>query len=181
MRKPSCGWRGTCAMSATAVVTGGPAVATRYVPRPHPELPKFAVNARRTPQRIRRGYLDDQSPQLRIQRWASGTVAAGATRPPSAEPLAMPADDGLGLHEDEGRPPAPPRAGQQDPEHPVTRTKPMLRNAALQRSQLVAQGHVLQEKIATPAADEADRPDDQQQQFEHRLILACALGEINPV
>ena len=42
---------------------------------------KFAVDARRTPQRIRTRHLDDQPSQLGIQRWTPGAVAARAPSP----------------------------------------------------------------------------------------------------
>ena len=45
----------------------------------HPELPEFTVNARRTPERVRGRHVDNQSPQLRIERWASSAVAVPRT------------------------------------------------------------------------------------------------------
>jgi hypothetical protein len=49
----------------------------------------------------------------------------------------MPADDGVGLNEDQRRPPAASRAGEQDPEHVVRGAKARPLDVLLQGSQLL--------------------------------------------
>jgi integrase/recombinase XerD len=90
----------------------------------------------------------------------------------------MPADDGLGLHEDESRAPARPRAGQQCPEHPIAcaQTWP---HSALQCPQLLPQGHVLEHEVVMSATRHHDRAYDQQDQFDHEEILASVVQRIN--
>ena len=92
----------------------------------------------------------------------------------------MPADDSLGLHQDEGRPPARPRAGQQDPGHPIARAETRPRGA-LRGPQLLSQGHVLEHEVVTSAAGHGDRAADQQNQFEHGEIVASVIRQINRV
>ncbi len=76
------------------------------------------------------------------------------------QPLAMPADDSLGLDEDQGRPPAPPSTRQQDPEHPISGTQMRL-GRALQDSELLPQGDVLEHEVVVAATSRHDRAHDQ--------------------
>ena len=62
----------------------------------------------------------------------------------------MPADDGVGLHDDEGRPPAPRDLGSsiQDRRSRERRR----RRRSLQRPRLLPEGHVLAHEVLLPAA-----------------------------
>jgi hypothetical protein len=42
---------------------------------------------------------------------------------------------------------------------------------SLQRSQLMSQGHILEDDYLVSAARQGDRAEEQQQQFEHGLIV----------
>jgi hypothetical protein len=74
------------------------------------------VDARGTPQGIRRGHFPDEGGDLGIDgRAASG----GPTRqmsPVLAEASALPSQDGVGRHDDQSLPPAGPDSGQRDPD-----------------------------------------------------------------
>jgi len=97
---------------------------TRHVPRHggfrdlEAEFEQLAVNARRSPSRVLAGHATDERPDLRIDRWPSASVSAlpGPVKP---EALAVPADHGLGLHEDESALPVWPQAAECHPEYAV--------------------------------------------------------------
>jgi hypothetical protein len=93
----------------------------------------------------------------------------------------MPSDDGLGSDEDQGRPPPPPGGSQENPKHPVTGAQVRPLHAALQGSQLVPEGKILEDHVVVPTAGQADRTEEQQYQFEHGLIMSCVAGAINRV
>jgi hypothetical protein len=56
----------------------------------------------------------------------------------------MPADDRLGLDDDEGVLPPRPQAGKEDPEHAVERTKLRLSSFSLQDRHLLSESDVFQ-------------------------------------
>ena len=84
----------------------------------------------------------------------------------------MPSDDGLGLDEDQCRLPPTPGGRQQDPKHSVTGVEVRPLHASLQGSQLVAEGQILEDHVVVATAGQGDRPQEQQCQFKHVLILS---------
>jgi hypothetical protein len=74
----------------------------------------------------------------------------------------MPTENGVGLNEDQRRPPAAPRAGEQHPEHPIRRTNAKPLDASWQGSQLVSQGDILKDDFLVSAAGQGDRAEEQQ-------------------
>jgi NAD(P)-dependent dehydrogenase (short-subunit alcohol dehydrogenase family) len=91
----------------------------------------------------------------------------------------MPSDDGLGLDEDQCRPPLAPGGRQQDPKHAVTGAEVRPLHASLQGSQLVAEGQILEDHVVVATAGHGDRPQEQQGQFKHVLILSGGPVESN--
>ena len=84
----------------------------------------------------------------------------------------MPSDNGLGLNEDQCRPPLAPGGRQQHPKHAVTGAEVRPLHASLQGSQLVAEGKILEDYVVVATAGEGDRPQDQQCQRKHFLCMA---------
>ena len=81
----------------------------------NPQLPKLAVDARGAPERMGAGHVGEESGDVRIEWAPTRAVASRAPSPPPTEPVAMPSDDGLGLEEDQRRPPPLPDTGQDHP------------------------------------------------------------------
>jgi len=79
------------------------------------ELEQLAVNTRRSPGRVLAGHSTDERPDIRIDRWTSASVSA-LPGPVEPKALAMPADHGFGLHEDQGVVPVWPQTVERDPE-----------------------------------------------------------------
>jgi hypothetical protein len=85
--------------------------ADRLAWRPHSKsmsLGQLALHVATLPQQLS-DFVEGDA--LDFERWTPGAIAPRALRPAAPEPLAMPADDGLGLHEDEGGPPPRPGTG----------------------------------------------------------------------
>ncbi len=72
----------------------------------------------------------------------------------------MPADDRVGLDDDKGVLPARPKAGEEDPEHAVERTKPQSWPFPLQDRHLLAESDVFQLLRRTAHGDFADEGDE---------------------
>ncbi len=103
------------------------------------QLQNFAVDAGSAPQRVLAAHsLDEFAYFLRGQRATRHSVA-GLPFPEQAKPLAVPADDCLGLDDDKGVLPAWPQTGKEDPEHAVERMKLRTWSFPLQDRNLLAE------------------------------------------
>jgi hypothetical protein len=85
--------------------------------------PQLAVDARRTPERIRRGELADEGTHL---RWYTRPAEAVSTLPgpEQAKTAPMPADDRLRLDDVKSRAPAASGPQEPRPQHPICRRQP---------------------------------------------------------
>ncbi len=81
--------------------------------------------------------------ELRIDRWASACVSA-LPAPVELEALAMPANHGLGLHEDQSVVPVWPQTAERDPECAIRLRQLGTFALAVQNGQLSSQGEVLE-------------------------------------
>ena len=111
------------------------------------EHKQLTVNARRSPRRVLAGDATDERPDLRIDRWTTASVSA-LPAPVELEALTMPADYGLGLHDEEGVLPVWPQTAQRDPECAVRLGQPGAFGLALHNGQLLSQGEVLERQLA---------------------------------
>lgn len=65
----------------------------------------------------------------------------------------MPADDGLGLDDDQGVTPAAPPSTKRDPEHPVDRGEPRPGPSVPEDGYLLAEGQDLEREICSGAEE----------------------------
>ena len=91
----------------------------------------------------------------------------------------MPSDDGLGVDENQCRPPPAPSGRQQNPEHSITGAEVRPLYASLQGSQLVAEGQTLEDHVVVATAGHGDRAQEQQCPFKHVLIVSGVAAESN--
>jgi len=146
---------------------------TRHVPRHRSfshleaDLEQLPVNPRRTPSRVLAGHSTNERPDLRVD---PGTTASVSALPGPVEPkaLTMPADHGLGLHEDEGALPVWPQAAERDPERAVRVGQPGALGLALQEGQLLSQGEVFESELALRFQDRSGGREQGIQQVNHR-------------
>ena len=76
------------------------------------------------PARIRAMHLADQRADVIGDRRSPGTGLRGTPAPMPGEEATMPGDDGGGLHDLHGIPPAAPHSGEHDPHESVGPTEP---------------------------------------------------------
>ena len=76
------------------------------------ELEQFAVDARRSPQRIVAAHLPNQVPRFPGDRRPSRLAAAHLPGPDHVKPFAVPGNQRLRFHDDQGRRPAGPKLRQ---------------------------------------------------------------------
>ena len=83
------------------------------------------------------------------------------------KPLAVPSDHGIGLHDDQGGAPVPPRLGEEDPKQSVRRAEPRTFHRARQHGQLLTEREILERDGPVPAADQSDRSEEHHQRRQH--------------
>ena len=91
------------------------------------------MDSRGAPERIRRGHLSDKGSDLGADGRAAPGGPAGKRGPVQTEAVPLPAQDGVGRHDDEGRSPFRPHPGQADPEEPLAaaQLRPVLRQNSI--------------------------------------------------
>jgi hypothetical protein len=159
-----------------------PGLGRRLSPTPHvarhcgfsdlePEHKQLTVNARRSPSRVLGGDSTDERSELRIDRWTSASVSA-LPGPVELEALAMPANDGLGLHDDQSVVPVWPQAAEGDPECAISLRQLGTFALAVQNGQLLSQGEVLERELALRLQARSGGCEQDVQQGKHRGRLA---------
>ena len=150
----------------------------RCVRRPQAELLDLAVDARRAPGRILGGHPANEGPDLgRCARSSSAGPRLPAPVPP--EPLAMPADDGLGLDDGERFPPSRPAAAQGKPEESIGRAETRSRLLPSEDSKLLSEREVLQDQVGPAGEDREESPGDGQSLVEHPRTMPAVGTEGN--
>ncbi len=111
---------------------------------------EFAMNARRAPGGILGDHPEDKSAQF-FARWSSSSANTMPRDPfpVQFESLAMPANNRLGLHDEECLFPSGPESSQHHPKQPIRRGTARLRMLGTHDSKLLPQGQVLQKQFAT--------------------------------
>jgi len=105
------------------------------------ELEQFAVDARRSPQRIVAAHLPNQVPRFLGDRRPSRLAAPHLPGPEHPKPLAV--NHRLRFHDDQGRPPAGPEPRQPGPEKSVRSGQLRSLHRALQNVELMAKSEHL--------------------------------------
>ena len=113
---------------------------------------QFAVNARRAPGGILGNHAKDELAQFSAG-WLPARANASSRDPFPVQPEsgAMPANDGVRLHDKKRLLPAGPEPAQHDPEQPIQRSETRLRMPGFQHGELLPQSEVFKKKIAAGA------------------------------
>jgi len=142
------------------------------------ELLDLAVNAGRAPARILSGHPANEGADLgRCARSSSAAPRRPAPVPP--EPLAMPADDGLGLDDGQRLLPSRPAAAQGKPEDSIGRAETRSRLLPSEDSKLLAEREVLQDQVRPAGEDREESPGDGQSMVEHPRTMTAVETEGN--
>jgi hypothetical protein len=105
------------------------------------ERSQFAMNPRRAPQRVRGRHLANEGADLLINWWTAISSLPRASRPAAAKPVAMPADDGIRLHDNQSGAPVPPTSREGNPKESVACSEAASRRS-MEGCQLVPQRQV---------------------------------------
>jgi hypothetical protein len=111
-----------------------------------PQRPQLAADPLGTPARVLAGHATNRGDGLRRER-RTPRPGARLPSPERAEPRAAPAQQRVGLHDEEGVPPGADPPGQQDQERAVRRRDGRTPDAASQHDHLLAQHGVLGEQL----------------------------------
>ena len=119
------------------------------------ELLKLSVDSGGSPIRALFRQASDQNTNL-IGDLRSAAAGPGTPPPVETKTGAVPADDGLGLHDDEDVGPAGPEAAEGRPEESVPRIQYRPRPFALEHGDLLSEGEDFQGGIASTAEEDSD-------------------------
>lgn len=113
----------------------------RYFPAEHLQ---FAMDSRSSPASVFGHHLEDEIAQFPAQAFPSCTLAMpGEPGPIELEPSSMPANNSLGLNEDQSSLPTRPEPPQHNPKESVGTGKPWPRAMSREDQNLLSQGQVL--------------------------------------
>src|SRR6266849_1311665 len=133
-------------------------------PAQHQEL---AVDSGRAPERVGERHLLDEGSQLRAHRRTPWPTMSRLSGPESAEPLPMPADDGLWPNQAQGIAPARPALRKPDPEDPGDSSELRPLGALAQEGQLLPKREILERQMAARFQGGADRAQQSEQGGPH--------------
>src|SRR5688572_14817347 len=113
------------------------------------------MNLRGSPSRVLFGQTSDQTPDFLRDRRPPATRSRPPT-PVQTKTRAVPADDGVRLHDNEEVGPPRPEPAQRSPEQPVKGVQRWTRPLAFQHGELLAQGEHLKRGVFTGAEEDPD-------------------------
>jgi hypothetical protein len=96
---------------------------------------------------------------------------AGSPTPVQAETGAMPADNGLRLHDDQDALPTRPKTTQSTPEEAVEGVQRRAGPLAFQHSNLLSKGKDFESRVAAPAEENAYGGEDGEDELLHELTV----------
>ena len=134
------------------------------------EFLQFAMDPRRAPIRVLRGHALDQSANL-LGDPRPATARVRAPAPVKTETSAVPADHGLGLHDDQCVPPARPEAAERAPEQPVERVQGQTRPFPFQNGDLLSESENLQGVVGTIPEEGGGGSQECEDEIEHESTL----------
>ena len=126
---------------------------------------QFSMNARRTPCLVLGYHAENDLPQFPSDTLSSrsGSVSRNP-RPIQSETLAVPADNGLRLNENQCALPANPQLPQHYPEQFVSSTKWWPRMLSFENAELLSKSQILEEQVAARAKQSRKKENQEPQQ-----------------
>lgn len=132
----------------------------------------------RAPEGIGLGHPADQPLDLRRNLVLPRGVAAGLPAPKEAEARPMPANDRVGLDDDECVCPAGPDLGEANPECAVSQVQTWWRCGSVEGGKLLAETKVLESELGTGAEGGAKAGEQVQKQREHGWVAHDAIARL---
>ena len=125
------------------------------------------MDSRRAPERIGLSHSYDESPDLAACAWAARRGASGESGPVLAEAAALPSQNSVRRHDQEGLLPPGPDTGQRDPEQSIAAEQLRPVHHPLVDGELVAQRKVLQGDLTVAAAEHREESKQVEQESDH--------------
>jgi hypothetical protein len=114
------------------------------------QLSELTLNQHASPAGVLAAETLNQQSELRGEARTTRSKASAITDPLALPAGALPADYGVGLHDDESRSPARPGTTEPRPEQAVRPREPRSPGRTTDHSELLAEGDVLEEEMALP-------------------------------
>jgi hypothetical protein len=130
------------------------------------------MNSGCAPQRVRRRHVTDEHADLLIYTWPAARSAVRSSGPSAAEPIAMPPDNGVRLHNHQRRAPVLPDPRQSDPKQSIATFEAGAVRGTFHRRQLLPQRQVLQDQFSMAAKRQRQCAGDDDKQLQHASIVA---------
>src|SRR5215831_21001313 len=134
------------------------------------QFQQLAVDPGSTPSRILLRHRPDQMAKLSSDLWSAGT-AARKQAPVPPEPGAMPADDGLRLHDHQHARPFGPPTAEAEPEQTTPKAQAGSGVLALEDADLLSQGNQLQSQFMSRAEEGTEPRKRRQKKPDHGSSL----------
>jgi hypothetical protein len=134
------------------------------------QFQELAVDAGSTPSRILGRHGSDEIAKFRGDLRSAAT-AARQEAPVPAETGAMPAHDGLGLHDHQHARPFRPATPEAQPEETIAKAQPGSRILTLEDTDLLPQGDEFQSQIMSRAEEDAEPREKSQKEPDHGRSL----------
>ena len=91
----------------------------------------------------------------------------------------MPTHDGVGVHDDQGRAPIPPRVGEQHPKQSISVAELGTPHGALEHGQLLTECQILERDRSVSTADQREKSKRDDERSQHRLSCLAINHWIN--
>ena len=144
-----------------------------------PSFPQFAVDPGGSPDGILCRHASDESANL-LAGPRPTAPRPGTPAPVETKTGAVPADDGLGFHDDEDLAPAAPATPECRPEESVQGVHRWPRPFAFEDSDLLSQGKELEGRVASTTEEDADGGEKSENEFGHEITLVTCCNEVPP-
>ncbi len=136
------------------------------------ELLKLSVDLGGSPVQVLLRQASDQNTNL-AGDLQSATAWPGSPPPIEPKPGAMPADHGLGLHDDKDVGPPGPHPAEGRPEQPVKAVQLWARPFAFEHGNLLSEGEDLNCSVMLAAEEDADSGQERSGEFEHEPYVVA--------
>jgi hypothetical protein len=139
------------------------------------QFQELALDSGSTPTRILGRQGSDEIAKLRGD-FRSAATTARKEEPVPAETRAMPAHDGLGLHDRQHARPSRPATPEAQPEETIAKAQPGSRILKLEDADLLPEGHEFQSEVMSRAEEDTEPREKSQKKPDHGRSLHDAVA-----
>jgi hypothetical protein len=142
------------------------------------ELLKLAVDPGGSPIEVHCRHAPDESPNLLVGPRPAAS-RPGTPTPVKTKAGTVPADDGVGFHDDEDLAPAEPQDPKCRPEESIPRVQCWPRPFAFEDRDLLAEGEDLKGRVPSTAEEDTDHGREREDEFGHEITLVTCRNVVS--